>query len=87
MLDSRSFLMMLYIFSRHILEKRTQMYVLYPHPTLLLPRFAPLFNFEASAFFLNMFRLGNIFGARPDLVKALVCPWYFSYFPCIIYTI
>ena len=68
-LDSWSSLMMLYIFSRHILEKPTQKYVLRPCPQLLFYPSELLFSFEVSALFLISFRLVNVFGDRLAWLK------------------
>ena len=50
---------MLWIFSFHILDKLTHKSVLRP-PPLLFSHFVSLIKFEASAFILISFRLGNI---------------------------
>ena len=36
-----------------------------------------IIHFLSVRFLPKTIRLGNIFGTRPDLVKALECPWYY----------
>ena len=48
-------------------------YVFGSSPPLIFSRFTSLLKFEASAFVQKNFRAGNIFGAIPNLDKALAC--------------
>ena len=57
--------MILQIFSLHILENPTQKCILRP-PLLIFSYFESLIYF----------RLRNTFGAKPDFIKASVCPGY-----------
>ena len=52
-----------------------QKYVLRP-PTSLFSRFTSFIHFESSAFMQTSYQLENIFGAKPDLIKTVLCPGY-----------
>ena len=56
------------------LIKPTHKYAIRPWARLF-PRFASLFNFEASALLQNHFKLDNTFGYKPVLKQSMACPW------------